>query len=671
VTITGFSATAVATATISQSFGFSPSRSGVIQADTISPSGLYNTLASDFPAGADVEILVGGSWVSDTIATITPDSPTVGSYEITLTTHSDDFTAGQPIRFLNSTAQQKPANSGAQIRSVSGATGPGKYIYAVNALPSKSVTRVEGFGKTKGAGGGDREDFVYLGGITSDEMSGTVEVTDFVASPYTVNLNDNTWETELGRRITTITFDAAPSMTQGGLRDDRIWVTLDGIEDQGDATGDLITNPAGIIAEYLQNDNLMAVADEFIDASSFNAVAGELSTIVCGFAQIDNIDGLALLQDIARQCRCVLFFDQGKIRIKRLSNTSPGHVVHFNREKILENSLEYTDSPLEELTTMIIGTYRRSWDDIYGNKNNTHIEFDSDMQQAYGNQPLEMPLWIYRRFPHVSTVAQFYLARYKRLYRNVKFKSCHEALKLQPGDWIKLSYFEGQIGNEFAAEFETDTLAEITYTDLVSAENPFGGGKADLVTNRGYWVTSTVRPFKAVDVGRTLEITSCDMPLGGMPSTFGGTRTIEEVVDGCARLNVHVCNPVGWDLVDGTATLYEKDIYWLKPVTTGDFTFDQTHVGRYVLLKDSLGVSQGAFKIKVVRGGTNKVWLGEGLSGSSETTFTGTAIVAIKVPFDLTDCEVVEVTDGGPEGIFDIMCRQPMTANSRVYSQKK
>ncbi len=298
---------------------------------------------------------------------------------------------------MTASPQQRPSNSGAIVRPVSGMSGPGKYIFAVNALPSRAVLRVEGYGTIKDAGGASREDFIWLGGRTSDELSGSVEVVDSIADPYTVNLNNSTWETATGgHRITTITFDGPPSMIEPMLKDNRIWVTLEGVEVNGDGLGDLITNPAAIIAEYLQNDNLMGVKDEFINAASFNSVADNLSGLVCAFAQLENIDGLSWLQEIARQCKCTLFFDQGQIKIRRLSNTSPGHVRHFDRTKIYENSLTYEDSPLEELTTMIVGKYRKAWDDIKGKKGSMHIEYDSAMQSAYGHQPLELPLWIFK-----------------------------------------------------------------------------------------------------------------------------------------------------------------------------------------------------------------------------------------------------------------------------------
>jgi hypothetical protein len=87
------------------------------------------------------------------------------------------------------------------------------YVYAISALPSKAVQRVEGFGSIDDASGTGRKDFVILGQARSVSVVGSTTTTVY-SDEFTVNLNDSTWNASgLGRDITTITFPKAPRDT--------------------------------------------------------------------------------------------------------------------------------------------------------------------------------------------------------------------------------------------------------------------------------------------------------------------------------------------------------------------------------------------------------------------------------------------------------------------------
>ena len=47
--------------------------------------------------------------------------------------------------------------------------------------------------------------------------------------------------------MTSISFNVPPSQLDTRLRNDDLWVTLDGVESNGDGTGTLLQNPADII----------------------------------------------------------------------------------------------------------------------------------------------------------------------------------------------------------------------------------------------------------------------------------------------------------------------------------------------------------------------------------------------------------------------------------------
>ena len=184
-----------------------------------------------------------------------------------------------------------------------------------NSLPSKGVVKVEGFG-TIADQAGNTKDFIVLGNYQETIIAGSA-VTRLIGGGLTVNLNDNTWNnppgTGLGRNVTSVTFPGGvPRDINTSLDDDRIWVTLEGVEDVGNSTGNLITNPALVILQYLEHSTLMFGDPASINLASFAAAATALAGYSCGFAQIESADGLSLLQHIASLCHSVLFFDQGR-----------------------------------------------------------------------------------------------------------------------------------------------------------------------------------------------------------------------------------------------------------------------------------------------------------------------------------------------------------------------
>lgn len=152
-------------------------------------------------------------------------------------------------------------------------------IYAISALPSKAVQIVEGYGTITDSAGDTRKDFVVLGQIVNSFVQNSSTAT-VVSSYFTINLNDSTWNAAgLGRNLTTITFPGAPRDWKPQLDDNRIWCTVLGVEDAGNGTGNLITNPATVILQYLENAKLMNVAASSIDVNSFTAAATALASL--------------------------------------------------------------------------------------------------------------------------------------------------------------------------------------------------------------------------------------------------------------------------------------------------------------------------------------------------------------------------------------------------------
>lgn len=327
--------------------------------------------------------------------------------------------------------------AGSTIRPVSG-----DWVYAVNALPSKQIVKVEGYGAATDERSEGSKNFILIADQTTRGASAT-NVRTYTSTDWTADLNNDTWAGTLGRNITTITFNRSPRITNSWLDDNRIWVSLYGVEDVGDGTGNVIYNPAKVLKTYLTHPKLMNVHTDYVNGTSFDeaAVSQELVGRKVGFAVPDAADGLTLLQDIARQCRSVLFFDQGKFALKVLLNDPYSYAAAFNEATVLTDSLKLQESDVYELTSRITAHWRYRWDDK--NPPRRRVAVNTALEEEFPVNNRELDVWLYNDPLHVADELTFWLERWSRLYRIVTFTAFGRGLALQPGDWIDLSYTDG------------------------------------------------------------------------------------------------------------------------------------------------------------------------------------------------------------------------------------
>lgn len=455
----------IATATVLGTVDGSGAARIIIQDSYIQPIGLSDSLANYVGASTPVQVIMAkyGTYAT-TLATIITDDPWTGWYTLNFSDPSGIITAnieiGDVVKFLSSSSGARAWPVGTILRAQTG-----NYVYVANGLPSKNIARVEGFGSTADQAGANRKDFITLGSYKVTFIAGSATQT-VTGNSFTVNLNDNTWNnpagTLLGQNVTTITFSGSPRDLNNNLDDDRIWVTLDGVEDAGNSLGNLISNPATIILQYLENTHLMNVATTSINAASFTAAATALAGYFCGFAQVEAADGLSLLQHIAQLCHSVVFFDQGQANMAVLSDT-PGTIVHTfdttTNDNMLQGSLDVSESSVDDIINDITFKWRGFWDDKTGNKLMDSKNAKLTSIAAFGRMSREInPVDIFWRRSDVATERDWWLAHLSNIYRYVRFTAFLDALVLQPGDWINVTWIDG------------------------GGRNLFGGPKAMLVT---------------------------------------------------------------------------------------------------------------------------------------------------------------------------------------------
>ena len=429
----------------------------VIPHNVVAPASRADTLTGLIRAGDPVLIYLSDTtlsatttppygWNATTVSTLSDHTPWPDHYKLTVSDANVNLRAlpGAHVTFLMGVSNRPPMPAGSLLTAYDGT-----YIYAASALPSKSVDIVEGFGQLADQFGERRKDFIVIGNFIGDELqAGTCFENQLNPDGYfTVNLNDDTWAVGpgggIGRNITTITFPLAPRFLCPQMDDNRIWVTLKGVEDVGDSTGNLITNPARVIQEYLEHAKLMNVGASGVNQASFNTAATSLTDRKVGWVQYEAMEGLAIVQELARQCHSVLLFDQGQAYIVVLSNTAGASAAtfdHSTNDNIQLGSVKITESPVEEVVNELTLRWRQAWDDIRGHKPIDVKDSNAASITAFGKMAREMNIDMYWRRSDVESELSFWLTRWTRIYRHVMLTTFHDGLALQPGDWVTVSY---------------------------------------------------------------------------------------------------------------------------------------------------------------------------------------------------------------------------------------
>ena len=365
-----------------------------------------------------------------------------------------NFWMGDPL-FNNGEIYQLPVGASYQIASNWCAHPSGAkvylalsgYTYVVNDAPSKAVYSVEGYGHPI-----TNLNF-SADGVT---VSSAPEEWYCVLNPtlYTVNRNDTT--TCPGRAVTSVTFLLPPSQVDGRLRDDELWITLDGVEDAGDGTGALLQNPANVIRAL--HTRWMGMTSDNIDNDSFAAAKTATALLKMGFALSEQKNGLELCADLAFQARCSEVFFTGRARLIFLTNamTPAGTPSAIGRDRYL-GSLDIARREWNQIVTEITGVY-------VDNAIRETIVLRSAAAEAFagGRRAKTVDFWAYASAAPVQAVAQFWLNRWSYIWQQIALVDSLRRLDAEPYDLFDL---------DLAGWFGAGQVAR-----TVGIEHTLGGG---------------------------------------------------------------------------------------------------------------------------------------------------------------------------------------------------
>ncbi len=310
--------------------------------------------------------------------------------------------------------RQWPAGTAIQAR---GTTAEVKYIFSM--LPVTSVQRVEGFGTFEDEGGRNVQGFVSID-------------PDF----YEVNVSDDTWFSSLGHNVGTITFKAPPRFSSNNLAGNDIFVTC--------TQGDIFTST---VVSYFTSDHLFSTSfgnptDWALEHIVEMAAAG-LNINNWAYVQTVPRRGLDVVQEIALLGHSILLADQGSVQAVLLSNEDPGtYVAVFDENNITEQSLLIEESSVDDLVSHLLGDWTRDWDGA--DEPLRLVRFNTTVRDTFGDNHRDFAMTGWRGKDEAEFMLDFWLTRWTKIYRTVTFETFLDGLICQPGDWIKVSFTDGE-----------------------------------------------------------------------------------------------------------------------------------------------------------------------------------------------------------------------------------
>ncbi len=293
------------------------------------------------------------------------------------------------------------------------------YTYVVNDAPSKKVYCVEGYGHPLS---------LWING----QIWTTPTEWYFALDPslYTINLNDTA--TCPGRSVTSITFNLPPSQLDVRMKNDDLWITLDGVESNGDGTGTLLQNPSDIIQAI--HARWMGMPSANIDADSFAAAKTATSALQMGFALTDQKKGLELCADLAFQARCSEVFFGGQAQLIFLTNvmTPSGTPPTSGADRYL-GSLDIARREWNQIVTEVTGAYLDN-----AIKRTIILRSPAAEEFVGGRVAKTIDFWAYTSLAPVQGVANFWLNRWQYIWQQIALVDSLRRLDAEPYDLFDL-----------------------------------------------------------------------------------------------------------------------------------------------------------------------------------------------------------------------------------------
>jgi hypothetical protein len=197
------------------------------------------------------------------------------------------------------------------------------------------------------------------------------------------------------------------------------------------------------------------------DTTSFNSVKASLNNFPSNFAIFDRPQIISLLQDIAFQCRCAIFLNDGVFFLKYLPDR-PASIATITAADIIHKTLNVGITSTEDLVTKMNITWRQRYAEIDGTEPERKFILRNNIGK-YGVQEQDYDWFIYNQLDIIKKAASFWLIRLSNVFKRISFQGQLNLLVAESYDAVTMnvdgSFFSSGsvLGVVESAEYNSDS----------------------------------------------------------------------------------------------------------------------------------------------------------------------------------------------------------------------
>lgn len=177
------------------------------------------------------------------------------------------------------------------------------------------------------------------------------------------------------------------------------------------------------------------------DGVSFGIVRGQIDSYPANFVLTDQGNIVKLLQDIAFQARCALWYKEGYFYIKLLAEMG-SYVDSITESDVEYATMEISCTPTEELVTKYTATYK-----IAANQPSDDLVIWYYNLLKYGLIEKTDAYYIYNIPDLVTRCSMFWLVRYTNSWKRLKVSTFLTKLKLETFDYVLVNFTRTWVSN--------------------------------------------------------------------------------------------------------------------------------------------------------------------------------------------------------------------------------
>lgn len=191
------------------------------------------------------------------------------------------------------------------------------------------------------------------------------------------------------------------------------------------------------------------------DTVSFDYVRVLLEPYPANFALNSRVNIISLLQDIAFQSRCAIWYKEGKFYLKYLSDV--GTIVdQIEDDDVEANTFELMSTETENIVTKLVALWQPNY---------SFEQFRIILRhniELYGTLSEEFNFYIYAHQQLVEKSATFWLIQKSNVWKRIKFSTFLTKLRLETYDSVRFNFsrdwiaLDGVVGRIESVSYDSD-----------------------------------------------------------------------------------------------------------------------------------------------------------------------------------------------------------------------